>query len=139
MTVSESSKLDIEDLLGLPFSDDGDGPDSWNCWNLCCEVYRRADKHLPHYSDWIEDLAKRNAFINRKKLRDFWLLDKPEPLALVTLRMFRQYPNFINHIGIMISHRHFINVRKKTGVCIDDIYNRRWQPNRIEGFYRYAG
>jgi len=137
MTVSELPKLDLSDLLAKPFSNEGNGPTHWNCWNLCREVYRRAGKFMPQYSLWIEDLAERDSLIRDFRENDFIRLEKPEFLAIVALRVYPRLPKFINHIGVMLDKRHFINVRKKSGVCIEDIHSRRWQK-RIEGYYRYG-
>ena len=136
MTVSELHDLELSDLLAKPFAKNGNGPEYWNCWNLCREVYRRAGKYLPLYSEWIEDLAQRNDFIRTARKNDFVCIEKPEFLAVVTLRMYRRHPNFINHMGVMLDKRHFINIRKNSGVSIEDIYSRRWK-NRVEGYYRY--
>lgn len=136
MTVLGLHDIQLNDLLAKPFHKDGTGPDFWNCWNLCREIHKRAGKFLPLYSEWIEDLSVRNSLIQRLR-REFLPLSEPEFLAIVALKMVPKYPDYISHIGVMIDNRHFINVREKVGVAIEDVHSRRWEK-RIEGFYRYG-
>lgn len=107
----------------------------YNCWNLCREVYRRAGRDLPIQSEYIKRFSRRHKFIDEVKNKFFKRLDKPEFLAIVTLKM---WPRCITHMGCVIDSRRFIHINKKSGVMLTKLDDRKWKP-KIEGFYRYAG
>jgi len=125
--------LELHDLLTAEFEEDGEGP-NYNCWNLCREVYRRAGKVLPRYSEYIAGIAERNNVIQVVKSNDFERIEKPEQLAIVA---FRLKPRAITHMGVVIDKNRFIHVRKKTGVAIERLDFGIWSK-KIEGFYRYV-
>ena len=135
MTVLELPKY--SDLLALPFEEDGNGPLSWNCWNLCREIYKRAGLFLPQYSDWIESITQRDSLIKEMKGRDFQQIVKPEPLALVGVKLSREEPECITQVGVMLNKRWFLNVRRRVGVALEDSCKRIWE-GKIEGYYRYG-
>ncbi len=126
--------LELSDLLLCKFSKDGDGPHFYNCWNLCREVYRRAGLFLPLYSNWVKTITGRDAVIRKVMNDDFLLLSKPEFMCVVGLKL---HPKCITHMGVVISKRKFIHIRKN-GVSIERLDNSRW-IKRIEGLYRYVG
>lgn len=133
--------LELSDLLLCEFSRDGNGPHFYNCWNLGREVYRRAKKYLPLYSEWIDSIIDRDNLIKNglKNSGDFIRLDRPEMLAIVTLRLSSHHPYCITHMGTVINKRQFIQIRKNpVGVSIDRLDDMKWEK-RIEGFYRYVG
>jgi NlpC/P60 family len=39
----------LQDLIGKPYVHGARGPDAFDCWGLCAEVYRRAGITLPDY------------------------------------------------------------------------------------------
>jgi len=126
--------LELRDLLTAEFEEDGEGP-NYNCWNLCREVYRRAGKILPRYSDYIASIAERNNLIQMIiNSDDFMDIESPEPLAIVA---FRLKPKAITHMGIVIDKNRFIHIRKKTGVAVERLDIGIWSK-KIEGFYRYV-
>lgn len=127
-------ELELHDLLTAEFEGDGEGP-NYNCWNLCREVYRRAGKFLPKYSDYIASILERNNLIQAiKRSDDFMNIKNPEPLAIVA---FQLNSKAITHMGVMIDKYRFIHIRKKTGVAIERLDIGIWSK-KIEGFYRYA-
>ena len=132
--------LELCDLLLCEFSKDGNGPHFYNCWNLSREVFKRAGKTLPLYSEWIQSISMRDLLIRKlKNSDDFILLNKPEFLAIVALRLEPLHPDCITHMGVVVSNRRFIQVRKNpAGVSIERLDSPRW-TKRFEGFYRYVG
>ena len=130
--------LELHDLLYCEYSRKGDGPYEYNCWNLCREVYRRAGRELPLYSEYIRSIAGRSRLIKRiKDGGDFERLSGAELLAIVTLRTSGLRPGCITHIGVVVGPNRFIHINRKKGVVIARLDDRRWK-NRIEGFYRYV-
>jgi hypothetical protein len=127
-------ELELRDLLTAEFEKDGEGP-NYNCWNLCREVYRRAGRFLPKYSEYIAEIVKRNNLIQGIKNNDFIKIQRPEQLAIVA---FRLRPKAITHMGVILDSYRFIHIRKKTGVAIERLDIGRWSK-KIEGFYRYVG
>lgn len=132
-------ELRLRDLLLCEFSKNGNGPHFYNCWNLSREVFRRAGKSLPLYSEWIQSVVNRNNFIESlRSCGDFIELDKSEFLAIATLRLSPHHPDCITHMGVVISKRQFIQIRKApTNVAIERLDDPKW-IKRIEGFYRYV-
>ena len=128
-------ELELHDLLLARFSENGEGPKEYNCWNLCREIYRRCGKALPKYSDYIAVISQRDNLIKTVIEDDFLRIDKSEPLCLVTLMLA---PRAITHIGVVLDNRRFIHVRRNVGVVVERLDNKAWKK-RIEGFYRYAG
>ena len=126
-------ELELHDLLTAEFEENGEGP-NYDCWNLCREVYRRAGRQLPRFSDYIKKCFERNEVIERCKENDFIKLDRPELLAIVT---FRLKPRMITHMGIVLDGQRFIHIRRKAGVAIERLDIGRW-AKKIEGFYRYV-
>jgi hypothetical protein len=41
---------DVQDLVGKPYAHGARGPDAYDCWGLCVEVYRRRGIDLPDYA-----------------------------------------------------------------------------------------
>jgi len=132
--------LELRDLLLCEFSKDGNGPHFYNCWNFSREVFRRAKRQLPLYSEWIESICDRNNFIeNLKNCGDFIELNKPEFLAIITLRLSQRRFKCITHMGVVVNKRQFIQIRKApVNVAIERLDDKRW-IKRFEGFYRYVG
>ena len=127
-------ELKLHDLLIAEFEENGEGP-NYDCWNLCREVYRRAGRILPRFSEYVEKCIARHKIISQCKENNFIQIDKPEYLAIVT---FRLKPRMITHMGVVIDKYRFIHVRKNCGVAIERLDTGAWSK-KIEGFYRYAG
>jgi len=119
------------DLLGKPFVDGGRGPDSYDCYGLATEIFRRHGIELPDYRISCENASKINSTIDEEKNK--WIeCEKPEVPSVVVLRFNSRY---FNHVGVYIGSGKFIHTAKKTGVRIDRIDDIYWK-NRIEGYYK---
>lgn len=127
-------ELELRDLLTAEFAEDGDGEGFYNCWNLIREVYRRAGRVLPEYSEYIAAIADRSNLIETIKDDDFVPLSRPEFLAIVLFTVRGAY----THMGVVIDRNRYIHMRKKAGVAIERLDIGEWSK-RIEGFYSYAG
>jgi len=40
---------DVQDLIGRPYVHGARGPEAFDCWGVCAEVYRRRGVELPDY------------------------------------------------------------------------------------------
>lgn len=135
----DGTRLEISDLLLAEFDSDGDGPKKFNCWNLCREIYARAGRTLPLYSQYIADISQRDKLIEEIKGYDFVRVEDPEFLAIVTLRLSAWRPDLITHVGVVVSMRRFVHIRREpVNVEMPELTDKKW-IKRIEGFYRYVG
>jgi cell wall-associated NlpC family hydrolase len=125
---------DLNDLIGKPFEYGARGPDKYDCYGLCMEVYRRIGKELLDYGS-DEDFRIIQDKVNGNK-KDFIRLEKPEPFCFVTFMILKPY---VSHIGIVLEDcLSFIHVvRFKRFVCIEPLDSPRWR-SRIDGFWHYG-
>lgn len=133
------SDLFLDDLIGRPFAQNEKGPDAYDCYGLCQEVYRRLKRHLPDYDysfvnhsskDTVTKVAKR---IEQERGK-YVLLEKPEPYCLV---VFCVVPPVVSHIGVVLEDcSKFIHVSRKHAVTVEKLNSYSWK-NRIRGYYRW--
>ena len=125
--------VDLSDLIGKRFEMAANGPDAYDCYNLCKEVLRRAGYELPE-KKCIYDLAARSkALIDAKKM--CIRLDKPKKYCIVSFSFQR---GLVTHIGVMVDRKRFIHTRENTSVCIESLERPYWGKN-VEGFYEFVG
>lgn len=123
-------------MTDTKFAPGGRGPREYDCWGLCCAIYRDwgialpVDYPAPTECSEIEKIVK--AEMDRPI---FTKIERPEDPCLVAL-MIR--PPFVSHVGVMISQTEFIHVIAHSGVNVISLGDRLWQ-RRIAGFYRYTG
>lgn len=127
--------LKLHDLLLCTFDENGTGPEQFNCWNLCREIYHRAGRELPVQNEYIKDLFHRDKVIKEFRKNMFKKINQPEFLAIVTIKLRSRC---ITHMGCMINKIQFIHISRQFGVSITRLDDRKWK-NKIEGLYRYAG
>ena len=85
----------VDDLVGLPYSRGGQGPDSYDCYGLCIEVCKRAGIELPNIQTPSVNTVRNELFVSTK---DIWRkLSKPEPFCLVAFRIKRNW-----HAGVVL-------------------------------------
>lgn len=121
----------FEDLLGKKFEYGGRGPDTYDCYGLCMEVYKRIGKDLPEFgfatkAEIIHEMIKTGKEYFEK-------IDTPEPYCLIAF--YIRYP-YVSHIGVMLEPPYFIHILEKTQVTIERIDSPVWQ-RKIAGFYRW--
>jgi cell wall-associated NlpC family hydrolase len=125
-------EIQIIDLLTAEFEYDARGPERYDCWGLCMEMYRRFGLSLPDFASGIE-AARIHEQINQEiRYRDFIKIEKVEVPSLATFRVIFPY---VSHVGVMITQRNFIQIMEK-GVSIGRIDFPPWK-NRFAGMYRY--
>lgn len=125
----------FDDLIGKPFETGARGPNKYDCYGLCIEVYKRIGKELPDYG-FIETAEpdKISSLFDESR-QNFVRIDKPKPYCLATFFIIKPY---VSHIGIMLEDcNSFIHITRKRFVCIEKLDSPRWK-NRIDGFWQYA-
>ncbi len=126
--------VDLNDLIGKPFDQDGYGPDKFSCYGLAVEVYRRFGFDIPKTN--ISVCACKEA--SEKEIQDqmarSWvktdMLEVPSAVLIAS-----RNPEFANHIGVYIGNDRFIHITLNRNAVIDRLSN--WKK-RIIGFYRYV-
>jgi len=129
----------FSDLIGKPFKDNGKGPDGYDCYGLCQEVYKRIGKALPDFDYSFSthaspETAEAINFMIKKEHNNFKKIEKPEPYCIVT---FCIVPPFISHIGVVLDDCvKFIHISRRNAVVIDRLTSVHWQ-GRIRGYYKW--
>jgi murein DD-endopeptidase len=128
---SEMTLFDYMDLLGKHFEYGGRGPDAYDCYGLCIELYRRMGIELPHYQS-VSDPAEIHCRMADGRLRHITQIDRPEPGCFV---MFSIRPPFVSHIGIVLEDcNRFIHIMQKSSVTVERLDSVLWEK-KIAGFY----
>ena len=116
---------DISDLIGVPFDYGGRGPDSYDCYGLLMEMYKRAGITITDYGS--SSLGAEIVAMMLGRLDDWKEIEaKPGCALLIKLPLSM-------HVGFMLPHNKFIHTTKSTGgVTIERL--RDW-TRRILGYY----
>lgn len=124
---------DISSLVGTPFKDGGRGPDSFDCWGLVREVYKRCGIDLPEYAEIAcYDALRVTAEMASESKR--WNKHQPPDLPIPCVATFRVSSPMVNHVGVYIGNGKFLHTREKAGAVIESLDSPIWR-HRIEGFY----
>ena len=133
METSDLQDKLIHDLIGQPFRYGGRGPDMYDCYGLCIEIYRRlGGKKLPDYHSTDDIWLIHQQVLQGKEI--FSQIAKPEPYCFV---LFELKPPYATHIGIMLDDVRFIHIQMKKFVCIERIDSFLWK-SRVKGFYKWT-
>lgn len=128
----ESREL-YNDLIGKPFLWGGRGPDAYDCWGLCAEIYRRLNKDMPDINSPPNSGAGATDRLVQIEKARFIKIGAPEPFCLV---IFKITPPFVSHIGVVLNDAgHFIHIHRRHNVCVKRMDN--WWRQRVAGFYVY--
>lgn len=122
------------DLIGAPYCLGGRGPDSYDCYGLVKELYKRRsgiilpDYHSPEEFDKIQEMIVKHRYL--------W---RPTEARADTVILFR-IDGYGCHVGYMLSDYKFIHVWEKCahGVVIEHIEKPEWRHIKCN-FYEYAG
>lgn len=122
----------IDDLLGLPFTDGGRGPEQFDCWGLAREVFGRYGITLQDYRISAMDAEKIGAEMT--KAAPGWVkVTAPLPVpCLVVARL--ACGSWANHVGVYIGNGKFIHACRESGVCVERTSAPIWK-NKIVGYY----
>ena len=126
-------QIDYTDLLGKEFEYGGRGPDKYDCYGLCMEIYKRLGKPLPEFHSESEPSLIHEIVMQGKKL--FKEIPEPEPYCLA---VFTLKPPYVSHIGVVLNPPYFIHILRKAKVCVERLDSYIW-AKRVKGFYRWEG
>ena len=126
---------DVSDLLLHSFANMGRGPDRWDCYGLCIEVFSRYGVVVPiDYVAQALDDEEVNAQADR--VRGDWekIVEPVEP-CLITFSVLCG-KGMVNHVGVYIGGGRFIHSMRGLGVTISPLNDIKWRQ-LIEGYYVY--
>lgn len=124
------------DLIGKKFKWNACGPDEYDCWTLCREIYRRLGKRMPEFSYFIDGEKKqeKSAEEFERHKGSFTRLDLPVPFCIVA---FNLIPRYVSHVGIVLENNYeFIHVLKSTFVVKERLDSIIWE-RKIAGYYEW--
>lgn len=121
------AKFDYADLIGKPFAHGGRGPESYDCYGLVREMFRRAGIETPSYLGQDEDkLAMIRILANIQK----WKRIEAREGAMVLLRL----PDTL-HVGYIMPYGRMIHTWDRSGgVCLERFDE--WKTRAI-AYYDY--
>jgi len=119
------------DLLGKKFDYGAIGPDAYDCKGLMVELFKRMNFKFPHYDSSDEPAVQSERFA--EGLAKYTTqISSPETYCLV---MFKLYPPYVSHVGMMLNSTQFIHITRNSSVTVERIDSLQWQ-HKIAGFYR---
>jgi cell wall-associated NlpC family hydrolase len=120
---------DLSDLLGKRFQYGARGPEAYDCYGLCMEIYRRLGKKLPEFGSAVmPSLIDKMVAEGRAAFTEIVM---PEPCCLV---LFKVRPPYVSHIGVVLEDKtRFIHIMRNTSVCIERLDSAEWK-RRIAGY-----
>jgi len=133
--LSSNDIIEVSDLIGAPFIDNGDGfnDGGFHCWGLVWEIYRRLGISLVKNNISCYNIPMIDEAIKQEQKR--WnKIDRPVLYCVVLMRI--NSPKIYNHLGVYLGNNRFIHSREGAGVCIDKLDSPAWK-NNIRGFYEY--
>ncbi|MCG5512865.1 C40 family peptidase [Ectothiorhodospira shaposhnikovii] len=116
-------------LLDKRFELGGRGPDTFDCYGLVQEIYRRQGIQVPDYA--TPESGPLIAALIAMELR-LWEKVDPQAGAMAVFRI----PGSL-HVGYCLSSHEFIHVWEGSNCVIRERLN-LWKP-RLIGCYRYVG
>jgi len=127
--------IDLSDLIGKPFHEDGYGPENYSCYGLAVEVFKRYGIEIPRTNISVcacKEASQKEIEITLMKL---WkpVLELEIPTGLVIQSTNYE---FANHLGVYIGEKRLIHATVNRNVAIDHLSD--WK-NKIIGYYKYVG
>ena len=113
--------------LGKPWVAGGRGPDTFDCYGLCMDIYRNVLNRC--------DIADFTAFVQQPDASCVWRkIDRPRPFCVVLMRSCGQA-----HAGIWLSSDRggVLHCVCGRGVIFTTTEQLRHMPIKIEAYYDY--
>lgn len=133
----QEKQIDVSDLIGKPYQENGRGPRFYDCCGLFYEIARRIGRYLPEYDTPKSDEEKNELF---EAVKDFHFrrIEYPESWCAVIFRIWDDKGCEKWHIGhVLPGCRRFIHITEKTCVCTTSLKHTFWKMF-FEGFYLYG-
>ena len=128
---SELQTPNFNDLLGKQFKHAARGPEAYDCYGLCMELYRRLERQLPDFGSAVMPSVISRMVDQHKP--QFTELLAPEPWCLV---IFMIRPPYVSHIGVVLEDTsRFIHIMRNTSVSIERLDAQEWK-RRIAGYLK---
>lgn len=135
--ILELTMIEINDLIGKPFASDPEnsyGPDSYSCYGLLWEVYRRYGINIGKTNISVTACKEASEQEIMEHAAKNWVqIESPEVPCGILIKSTN--PDFASHIGAYIGNGKMIHVTMNRNVAVDRI--RDWQ-NKIIGYFRYV-
>lgn len=126
--------MNFDALIGVPFAYGGRGPDTYDCYGLLRELYKRDGIDIPDYTS-PTDAGRITALMGCQL--HLWELAECCVGAAVLMRVLDRSGNTNMHVGYVIDENRMIHTWESSGgVVIEPL--EVWK-RRIKGFYRYVG
>lgn len=120
------------DLLGKRFEYGGVGLESFDCYGLVQELYKRRGVELPSFKSISDPELIHNSMSEGKEL--FQKIESPEAWCVV---MFCVRPPYVSHVGVVLPNLYqFIHTMHKVNVCVERLDSNEWH-HRIRGYYKW--
>ena len=131
------SKVNLDDLIGIPFVNGGRERSGSDCWGIVMLGFSKYGIDVPDFLISCFDSLAINE--NVENQRRYWKrLDVPEEPCLVVLKVSSKLPMLCTHNGVYVGNGMFLHTFKKRNSVLESINHIFWK-NRIEGFYQYVG
>ena len=124
--------IHYDDLIGIPFVNEGRSLEGFDCYGLAMEVFRRSGIALPDLKVCCRDAERIGKTF--KEQRPMWVEHKVGNLPVPCLIGIKFNSVWCNHSGVYIGNGMFIHTREKIGVNVDEIDNPMWSK-KIVGYY----
>lgn len=124
---------DHSPLLGKEFAYGGRGPETFDCWGLVLDMYRRAGVMLPDHPSH-DDPAVQGPDIQAAAETEWIPVAEPQPMDVL---LFQVLPRWVTHCGLYLGSGRFLHILRRTRVsveCLDDAWRQR-----LRGSYRPRG
>lgn len=130
--------MQINDLILVPFKDNGRDASGYDCYGLLQEMCRRRgiavpELPVPGFSPHGE---KREQEVLAAVAMNGWRrIDRPVAGCAVAIRFGR----WVSHVGVVLDDcERFIHaVDEESGICIERLDSKMWE-RRIAGYYERA-
>jgi cell wall-associated NlpC family hydrolase len=129
------STPEYTDLLGKRFEYGGRGPDSFDCYGIAVELYRRAGLTLPDYTSTDSPEGQGFGFAHGAENHFDVVNGDLHPLDII---LFQVVPRFITHCGVYVGHGRFVHIMQRTSVACEELASPVWL-HRNRGVYRFRG
>tara|TARA_R100001086_G_scaffold249921_1_gene191834 strand:- start:247 stop:669 length:423 start_codon:yes stop_codon:yes gene_type:complete len=135
--------LQYADLIGVPFAYNGRGPDTYDCYGLNMEIYRRLGVKVPDVRSPtdLDDIAAVMGF-EKTKWTTLWtkegIGDAPSHADMpVGATLMFNVNGRTSHVGIVVRPGRFLHAWEHLGGVAEERIS-LWR-RRIEGIYRFDG